>query len=288
MVGSSISLKTAHKDFLKYLKEQGRASATILAYGSDLQQLIDFCQKLNKTKVKQITPSVLESFKKQLAKEGYTPKSISRKINSIRTFFKVLVNKKIANENPATNLSHPKYETKPPRILTKMEYRALRDSCRNDIRISAIIELFLQTGIRIGELANLEVDDIKDDVIYIKPYESQPGREVPLNKAAKTSLEAYLKVRPKSKSKILFLTKSGKPFLIRNIRGAIDRYFKLAGIENATVNDLRHTFIAHQLKAGAPLVLISKIVGHKRLSTTEKYLKLIKKKSPDKMRLREL
>lgn len=288
MAEPSIDLKTAHKDFLKYLKEKGRASATILAYGSDLQQLIDFCQKNNKTKANQVNQSDLEDFKKELAKNNYTPKSVSRKINSIRTFFKILVKQNALGENPATNLSHPKYETKPPRILTKMEYRALRDACRNDTRMAAIIELFLQTGIRIGELANLEVDNIKDDRLLVKPYESQTGREVPLNKAAKAGLDAYIDVRPKSRSKTLFLTKSGKAFLIRNIRGAIDRYFRLAGIESATVNDLRHTFITQQLKSGAPLVLISKIVGHKRLSTTEKYLKFIKKKSSDKMKLKEL
>jgi site-specific recombinase XerD len=285
---TTANLKTAHKEFLNYLNEKGRASATILAYGSDLQQLIDFLANKNKLSADKITQSDLEVFKKNLAENGYTPKSVSRKINSIRTFFKLLVKNNIIEENPASDLSHPKYETKPPRILSKMEYRALRDACRHDPRMSAIIELFLQTGVRIGELAKLKLEDIKNDKIVIRPYESQPGREVPLNQAVKAAIDDYLKVRSKSKSKTLFLTKSGRPFLTRNIRGAIDRYFKIAGIKEATVNDLRHTFITHQLKAGVPLVLISKIVGHKRLSTTEKYLKFIKEKSADKMKLKEL
>lgn len=288
MAISSSNLKTAHKEFLNSLQQQNRASATILAYSSDLQQLISFLDKESKTKVDQISFNDLKAFKQDLIKNGYTAKSISRKINSIRTFFKTLIKDKIINKNPAINLTHPKYETKPPRILTKMEYRALRDSCRNDIRISAIIELFLQTGLRIGELANLELSDINNNSLNIKAYESQPKREVPLNKAAKEGLSAYLKIRPKSRSKTLFLTKTGKPFLIRNIRGAVDRYFRLASIKDATVNDLRHTFISYQLKAGVPLVLISKIVGHKRLSTTERYLKFIKEKTTDKMKLKEL
>jgi site-specific recombinase XerD len=287
-MGDNLSLEKAHELFLKYLKNQGRSSATILAYGSDLKQLTDFCKKEKKNSIGQIDKDELEAFKKSLTQEGYTPKSISRKINSVRTFFKILAQEGNIADNPAMGLSHPKYDTKPPRILTKMEYRALRDACRDDIRMSTVIELFLQTGIRICELASLEIDDIKEDNLYIKPYESQPSREVPLNKAAKESLTSYLTVRTKSKSKTLFLTKSGRPFLIRNIRGAIDRYFKLAGIKDATVNDLRHTFITHQLKSGAPLLLISKIVGHKRLSTTEKYLKFLKEKTPEKMRLREL
>lgn len=283
-----LGLKSAHKAFIKYLKENKRASATILAYGSDLEQLIDFCQKLNHTQVNQVTLADLEAFKEFLVKEKYTPKSVSRKINSIKTFFKYLVKQKVISENPANNLTHPKYAIKAPRVLSKMEYRALRDACRNNLRMFAIVELFLQTGIRIGELANLQLDDIKDNSLFIKSYESHPSRTIPLNKAAKSALENYLKVRPKTKNNYLFVTKTGKPFLIRNVRSSLNRYFKLAGIENAKVNDLRHTFIYHQLKAGTPLTLISKLAGHKRLSTTEKYLQLIKKTDSEKFKLEEL
>ena len=159
-----------------------------------------------------------------------------------------------------------------------MEYRALRDACSTDYRLYAIVELFLQTGIRISELANMTMEDVKKDRIAVRTYESHPEREIPLNRAARKALGRYLNVRPKSRAKYLFLTKTGKPFLVRNIRSAVERQFKLADIQNATVNDLRHTFIAHQLMVGTPLAVISKIVGHRRISTTEKYLKYIDSK----------
>ena len=92
----------------------------------------------------------------------------------------------------------------------------------------------------------------------------------------------------KSKAKNVFVTKNGRQFLVRNIRTAIDRYFKLADIKEAKVNDLRHTFIAHQLQAGTPLTLISQLVGHKRLSTTEKYLDVVKKSPESPAHLEEL
>jgi integrase/recombinase XerC/integrase/recombinase XerD len=72
------------------------------------------------------------------------------------------------------------------------------------------------------------------------------------------------------------VTKTGRQFLFRNIRDAIERYFKKAGVENAKVNDLRHTFVAHHLKHGVSMVFLSKILGHKRLSSTERYLQYLK------------
>src|SRR4030066_231459 len=71
--------------------------------------------------------------------------------------------------DPAVEIEHPKYEVKPPRILSKLEYRALRDACRGDLRTHAIVELFLQTGVRIGELANLTLTDIKETELHIAP-----------------------------------------------------------------------------------------------------------------------
>jgi len=98
-----------------------------------------------------------------------------------------------------------------------------------------------------------------------------------------------LEIRPKTANKALFITKTGRPLLVRNIRTAIDRYYRRAGIAGAKVNDLRHTWVAHHLTSGASLVLISKIAGHKRLSTTERYLALIQPiKGEEKVRLETL
>jgi len=160
--------------------------------------------------------------------------------------------------------------------LSPLEYRALRDSASSDPRMYAIVEVLLQTGIRIGELANLRETDVKDSVLKIRQYEGHPEREVPLNKRAKEALKRYISVRPKSVDGHFFVTKTGKPFLVRNIRDAIERYFKKAGIENAKINDLRHTFVAHHLKHGVSIVFLSKVLGHKRLSSTERYLQYLK------------
>lgn len=285
-----LDLKTAHRQFTEYLESRRRAHATIIAYTKDIEQLVTFLANMGKKDITEVVHDELEAFLKKLGSDKYTPKSISRKINSIKTFFRFLKSSGAITLDPAVEIVHPKYETKPPRILSKVEYRALRDSCRGDIRTYAIVELFLQTGIRIGELTNLTLEDIKDTEMHIAAQEGHAQRQVPLNKAAKDATNQYLAIRGKNgTSHALFITKTGKALLIRNIRTAIDRYFRIAGIEGAKVNDLRHTFIAHHLMAGTSITTLSKLVGHKRLSTTEKYLELVKgKQDASGVKLEEL
>lgn len=286
-------LKSAHAQFIEHLQSRRRAHATIVAYSKDIEQLVSFLSDAGKKDIASVSQEELEAFLKKLAADNYTPKSISRKINSMKTFYRFLKTTGVISADPALNIEHPKYDIKPPRILSKLEYRALRDACKGDIRTYAVVELFLQTGIRIGELANLMLNDVKDTELHIASQEGHLERNVPLNKAAKEAVNGWLVSRGATpaggtKSAALFITKTGRPLLIRNIRTAIDRFFKIAGIEDAKVNDLRHTFIAHHLMSGTPITTISKLVGHKRLSTTEKYLEFIKDKHVNNVKLEEL
>lgn len=286
-----VSLRDAHQQFIGHLKSKSRASATILAYGKDIEQLVNYLDTLSKTDPKSVETADLNSFMEKLAKESYTPKSISRKTNSTKTFFKFLKTSNLIDTDPATNLEHPKFENKPPRILTKLEYRALRDAARADTRMIAVIELLLQTGIRIGELAKLRVEDIdlENLTVHVPPFEDTRERMIPLNKGAAEAVKNYLPKRAKTPNHALFVTKTGRPLLIRNIRTAIDRYFRVAGIKGAKVNDLRHTWVAFQLQSGVPMTMVSKLAGHKRLSTTEKYLQFIQGQTVEgKVKLEEL
>lgn len=270
-------LTDAHTKYEEHLQDEGKAVATITAYTKDVEQLIKFVGQEGKTQIDEVTQDDVKGFKEILKKRRYTSKSIARKLNSVKSFFRFLEGDDFLEENPAEEVQQPKYEVSLPRVLSKIEYRALRDACRNDERMRAIIELLLQTGMRISELANLKLEDVdlERNIIHIQQQKTRDARKIPLNASAKEALLNYLEVRPRAKEKTIFLTKTCRPFLVRNIRTAIDRYFRLAGIEDAKVNDLRHTFIVEQLKAGTPLVYVSQLVGHKRITTTEKYLKLV-------------
>jgi len=283
-----IGLRDAHNEFKNYLKSNQKSASTVVAYGKDIDQLVTFLEELKKNHVHEVTKEDLEAFLAKMSNIGYTPKSISRKINSTRTFYRFLKVNEYITDDPSLLVSHPKYQLAAPRILTPTEYRALRDAARSDPRMFAVIELLLQTGIRIGELAALKLTDITKDSLHIAPFEKHEERTVPLNKRAKEALDRYMEIRPKVTEEHLFITKSGKPFLIRNIRTAVERYFRLAEVKDAKVNDLRHTFVAHHIKHGVSLVMLSKVLGHKRISTTERYLQYVPERGKDSSVLTEL
>ena len=286
-----LSMQKALDLFVKSLEKASKSINTIVAYRGDINQLIKFLQVLKKdSDVTAVTTDDIKAYKDDLQKNKYTAKSVSRKLNSIKNFFSFLKKEKLITADPSADVKHPKYQNDVPRILEPIEYRALRDVCRNDTRTTAIVELMLQAGLRIKEIESLKMDQIQGDDIIVEPYESHLRRKVPLNNSAKIALNRYIKDdRVDAKSKSIFVTKTGRTLLARNIRSLLNRYFKKAGIKNVKVNDLRNTFIAHQLKSGVPLDVVSAVVGHKRISTTEKYLKLITETEDAKsIKLKEL
>lgn len=269
-------------NFIKYLKERGRSNFTAIAYKKDLEQFIGYLAACEKTDLKEVKKNDIEGFINKLINDKYTKKSASRKLNSIRTFFRFLKNQGEITHNSSLEVSHPKYTQASPRVLTKLEYRGLRDCAKENARTYAMVEILLQTGLRIGELADLKLNNVKNGSLQLGE------RAIPLQKTVQKAISQYLKCRHQSSYDYLFVTKTGRPLLLRNIRTIIDKCFKEIDIQDATVNNLRNTFIACQLANGASVSYISKLVGHKRLSSTERYLRLVKREGETKDSLQEL
>lgn len=275
-------IKNLLPKFIDSLTEKKRSPATILAYRSDLTQLVDFLIRREKVLPEQVRPDDLDAFRDTLLNDKYTPKSVSRKLNAVKTFFRWMISENVITSDVSASVAHPKIESALPKFLSPIEYRALRDVVRGDVRIAAIVELILQTGLRISEVASLKIENVKDEEMKIEAYATQPERNVPLNKPANEILKAYLAIRPKADSPYVFISKNGKPLAVRNIRASIARYVQRADLPNYSVNDLRTTFIVENLKAGVDIVLLSQVSGHKRLSTTERYLELAQITEPGK------
>ena len=277
------TLNEQSNDFIEYLKNKGRADATITAYRKDIEQLIDFLMnKFNIVNADDVTQEHVESFLADLYQQNFTKKTVSRKINAIKTFSRYMLDEGAIKNNPAQLITHPKLDPTEPRI----EYGALRDVVKNDIRTKTIVEILLQLGLKISELAAIQLkhitfseDDKKTGSMYVPGTQTGSTRTVPINKIVEAQIKEYITIRPSTDYDHLFVTKTGKPLLVRNIRATLDRYFKLINLSDVTVNDLRHTFVAEQLKRGASVLDISRIAGHKRLTTTENYLKFIDRSS---------
>jgi integrase/recombinase XerD len=275
-------IKNLLPKFIESLKVKGRSPATILAYRSDLEQLVEYLIKRQKVLPEQVRPDDLDSFRDTLLADKYTPKSVSRKLNAVKTFYRWMILENIITSDVSSSVAHPKIENTLPKFLSQLEYRALRDVVRSDIRIAAIIELILQTGLRISEVASLKTENIIGDSMKIESYATQPERNVPVNRPGKEVLASYMTIRPKADSPFVFISKNGKALAVRNIRASIARYMQRAELPSYSVNDLRTTFIVENLKAGVDIVLLSQVTGHKRLSTTERYLELAQITDPGK------
>jgi len=283
-----LTINTAIEKFINHLKVLDRSSNTIVAYRGDLEQFEEYLEGEGIDVVNIIGTEDVKGFKEHLSNKDYTAKTVSRKLNSVKSFFRFLVEEGIVERDVSRQVKHPKIENDLPRVLKPMEYRALRDICRHDKRTLAIVELMLQAGLRISEVANLRLDDIGEDAIKVRAYESHEGREIPLNRAAEEAIEEYLEERGDGREDYLFITKTGRQLLVRNIRSIINRYLEKAGMADVKVNDLRNTFIVEQLSAGVPLDMVAEVVGHKRISTTERYLKLVDKENEEEVELKEL
>lgn len=270
----SKTFQTILPEFIESLQEKGRSPSTILAYRADVEQLVDFAVKRQKPSPEMLVPQDIADFRDFLMSKKYTAKTVSRKLNAIKTFYRWLKDEGYITRDPSKDIEHPKIEASMPKFLNELEYRALRDVVRDDPRITAIVELILQTGMRISEIANLKIHNLKGDKIIIEKHATQPKRTVTYNESARNAVENYLKIRPKADSEYVFISKTGNPLAVRNIRAAIDKYMQKAGVPQYSVNDIRSTFIVENLKRGVDLVTVSQAVGHKRLSTTERYLEL--------------
>lgn len=277
-------LTTAIENYLDKLGNLGRSPATITAYGKDLEQLAT--QISTNPLIHEVSRSHLEDFINSLQEKKFSNKTISRKLNSIKSLFKYLSEAGLVETDPSKEIPHPELTQKLPRVLSPVEYNTLRALAENNVRLHSMIELMLQTGLRIGEVSRLKLDHLqfkpKPAQILIVEHASNPMRLVELNNRALTVMDNYISKRQASPEDqgFVFNTKNGGNMIIRNIRSAINRVLKKAELNDATVNDLRNTFIVHQLNSGVSLAKIAQTVGHRRFSSTEKYLPLMKRKKP--------
>jgi len=262
------------------------AARTRLEYKNDLSDFADFLEKQGITKIEQVSLQDLENYQAEMDRRGYSASTRERKTYSIKSFFKFLDHHGVIATNVASQLIPPRPKKPEPRFLSEDEYQRLLRSCSHNPRDAAIIEVLLQTGMRLSELTRLTVDDIEiPKRINREPDNTGTVRvrrkggkvdTIPLNYKACQALAAWLRVRPQVDHSTLFVTKFKAPMSRRAIQYTVSKYLQTVGIKNASVHTLRHTMATHHIARGTDLKTIQETLGHSNLATTSLYVSLAK------------
>lgn len=280
------------KDFLSYLDTvKGMSPNTTKGYKSDLNLFFKFllCNRKNPTDMEQITDKFiseiqlqdLHNFIKYLeVKRGNGANARSRKISSLKSFFEYLQKVGRIENNPTINLEMPEIKKENPTYLTLKQCQKLLKAVDGDFkeRDYCIITLFLNCGLRISELTNINIDDIQDDILIVTG-KGNKQRSIPLNDMCIKSLKNYLRVRNKNLDKIkdkdaLFLSKNYTRISTSGVSNAIKKHMKKARLNpnKYTPHKLRHTAATLMLKYGnVDIRSIQEILGHESVSTTQIY-----------------
>ena len=272
----------ARRSFLAHLAGLNRSRHTLDAYGRDVAQFGRFLQEKAVVSLTDVNPGHVSAWLAHLAEKEVSGASRARKFYALRSFFDYLVATGQLPHNPSRGLEAPQGAKKEPRVLTKTEVKALQGVAQPDPRNAAIVEVLLQTGLRVGELVALTLDDVvwaEENTVghlHIRQGKGDKDRLVALNTRAEKALKRYLKVRPQSAHQELFLSKrKAKPLYSADVRAMLRKLYEQASIRGATVHTLCHTFCTHHAAAGTNLLVIQRAAGHASLTTTQRYLHLV-------------
>jgi integrase/recombinase XerC len=273
--------------FIKSLDaEKGYSPNTCQSYKKDLEGFLAFvCEKQasdDPVKVENIDPLIIRGYLGALHKK-LKKSSIARKLSCLRSFFRFLLKNGVIRNNPAELILTPKQGKHVPEYLTVDEIFNLLDQIKNDsvldIRNRAIIETLYSTGIRVSELAGLNIEDVDISSGFIKVLgKGNKERVTPIGHRAIQAISTYRQALEKQNHRLpenngpLFLNSRGGRLTTRSIARILDKLARACALLTpVSPHTLRHTFATHMLDSGADLRIVQELLGHKSLSTTQKY-----------------
>ncbi len=272
-------MKELVEKFLHRLEHGVNYSAhTLRAYREDLRLHLEFLESQGCKKPRDVTPILLRKYLVGLRSRGYKNSSLSRKVATLRSFYKFLCKEKAIEQSPAKILRSPKKEGKLPRFLTVKEMESLINAAQpKDLqgrRDRAILELLYSTGVRVSELVGLNVPDVDtmSELLRIRG-KGKKERIAPIGSHALEAVKVYIASRGSdNKDPALFLNKNKRRLSARSISRILDKYMKLADVRhNPSPHILRHSFATHLLDRGADLRAVQELLGHAHLSSTQIY-----------------
>lgn len=269
-------------EYLSYLEmERGLSQNTILAYQSDLIAFFDYLNTEKEVILDELKRKDFSFYIKYLAKNEINPSTITRKIASIKGFFKYLCHKRIIKTNPSISITSPKLPKRLPKVLSTNELDNILKENLNT-QDYAIIELLYSAGLRVSELTELELKNIDLTQRVIKVFgKGSKERIVPIGKKCSEIIQKHLKKRElialKYNSKpYLFLTENGKKITRQKVYKIIHSLGNIVG-KNISPHTIRHSFATHLLERGADLRVVQELLGHSSIVTTQLYTHISKK-----------
>ena len=274
--------------YVNYLEAERNASPyTVRNYTTDLLDFFHFLRAKEINSLKEVDKHVLRDYLSHLMEQGFVKASIARKLSAIRSFYRYLLREEIISTNPVATTSSPKLDRRLPSFLTIEEMGRLLKapdlSTPLGQRDLALMELLYASGLRISELANLNVEQVNLDSGEIRIWgKGSKERVVLIGKPAANALNAYLnegrpKLLGKRKTNALFVNRYGQRLTERRVQRILGKYASIAGIDKRVhPHMLRHTFATHLLDGGADLRVVQELLGHASLSSTQIYTHVTK------------
>jgi integrase/recombinase XerC len=271
------------REFLDYIRLNRNASAhTVAAYESDLSQFLAFAGHERGTREalepKHLDLALIRGFLAELYRQGQARASVARKVSALRTFVRYLRREGWIESDPAALAVAPKREQKVPAHLSVDEMSRLLDAPDAATplgrRDRAILELFYASGIRLSELVALDLEDMDLSGRMVRVMgKGRKERIVPFNQKAAAALRSWLKDRVAlTRGDALFVNARGGRLTGRSVQRLVARYVRSCSTRfGISPHALRHSFATHLLQAGADLRAIQELLGHARLSTTQRY-----------------
>ncbi len=265
--------------FINYLSSEKRFSVhTITSYSNDVNQFFLFLSEEYKitSELSEVNFQIVRSWIASLLEQGVTPRSVNRKISTLKTYFKFLIREGVIQESPMLKVVAPKSKKRLPLFVEEDQIESLLNGVEFDDgfigeRDKLIIELFYVTGIRLSELINIKISDLNFDNNLVKVLgKRNKERLIPLSARIVKELQFFIE-----KYKIdnyLFTNLGGTKVYTKLVYRIVNKYIgKISSINKKSPHILRHTFATHMLNNGADINAIKELLGHANLSATQVY-----------------
>ncbi len=267
--------------FLQSLEVEKRASKhTVSNYRRDLQRFYSYAVENKLIGWDSILVADVRKHIAQRHRQGISSKSLQRELSCIRSFFNYLQKHDGLENNPAKPVQAPKQSRKLPKILDVDQLAGMLDKAPDSIlemRDLAMFELFYSSGLRLSELAALNMKDVdfSDHMLRVREGKGGKQRMLPVGKKAMQAIEKWLEHRLPTEDLAVFTSQHGKRLGQRSIQLRLQRWSRKAGIpENVHPHMLRHSFASHLLESSQDIRAVQELLGHSNISTTQIYTHL--------------